>query len=207
MKQQDLDPSSLRSSAAYSEPSNDLKPLRSSLNFCSNIHVHRSFRYEDGSYDHPWYLKQMRAVWVSLGQIRPMGTGIYLAKHCLFLSRMKQKACPLHIMIYSWEISWIRFSFHRIALNFLSHGPYEHLNPGFPGNSHLLSVTGIHMALMGKRKSVLSPCNWAEQQCIKQKCPFAFTWNAKSEWTLLDGRAKADQSVIVHSSQLVFAFT
>lgn len=97
MKQQDLDPPSLCSSVAYSEPSNDLKPLRSSL----NIHVHRSFRNEDGSYDHPQYAKQMRAVWVSLGQIPPMGTGIYLAKHGLSLSRMKQKACPLYIMIYS----------------------------------------------------------------------------------------------------------
>lgn len=157
MKQQDLDPPSLCSSAAYSEPSNDLKPLRSSLSFCSNIHVHRSFRYEDGSYDHPRYLKQMRAVWVSLGQIPPIGTGIYLAKHGFSLSCMKQKACPLYIMIYSWEISRIRFSFHRIALNFLSHGAYEHLNPGFPGHSHLLSVTGIHMALMGKRKSLFYP--------------------------------------------------
>lgn len=42
-------------------------------------------------------------------------------------------------------------------LNFLPHGPYEQLNPGFSGNSHLLSVMGISIPHMGKSKGIFFP--------------------------------------------------
>lgn len=43
------------------------------------------------------------------------------------------------------------------VLNFLSHGPYEQLNPGFSGNSHLFSLTDICTPCMGKSKGNFSP--------------------------------------------------
>lgn len=60
-----------------------------------------------------------------------------------------------HALLTLWATAEnYRRSDSYFVLNFLSHGPCGQLNPGFSGNSHLLSVMGISIHLMGNSKGI-----------------------------------------------------
>lgn len=127
MKQQNLDASS-----PIPQKCSQVILLTQIMTSCSRLRLNQPWRWLISSNRsifaifHPW---ELEFTWLSLSGMK------------------KKRQGPLYIMIYAEKS---RGSYSHIVLNFLSRRPYEHLNPGFPGNSHLLSVMGISMPCMGK---------------------------------------------------------
>lgn len=139
-------------SAMYSEPSYDLSLIRPWLNFHSNIRVNSLCWYENGSFDRWPNLKQDLGLFISTVCLRarfyPWELEFtWLRPASVWVQNRR------HALLTLWATAEnYRRSDSYFVLNFLSHGPCGQLNPGFSGNSHLLSVMGISIHLMGNSK-------------------------------------------------------